>query len=79
MFKAENWDPARLAGPVPGRPGRAISCLVAEHHDGFPMYATNLTPTNAAVMGPCRDVVGRAGRRCARRRIKVRRLFAPGL
>ncbi len=30
---------------------------VGEHHDGFPMYASELTDWNAAQMGPKRDVV----------------------
>jgi alpha-L-fucosidase len=35
---------------------------VAEHHDGFPMYATDLTPWNAANMGPRRDVLAELAR-----------------
>jgi len=31
---------------------------VAEHCDGFAMYASSMTPYNAAEMGPHRDVVG---------------------
>lgn len=31
---------------------------VAEHHDGFQMYASELSDWNAAEMGPCRDVLG---------------------
>jgi alpha-L-fucosidase len=31
---------------------------VAEHHDGFPMYASDFTEWSAARMGPKRDVVG---------------------
>ncbi len=57
MFKAEKFDAnewadlfvkagARFAGPV------------AEHHDGFSMWASKLTPWNAQDMGPHRDIVG---------------------
>ena len=57
MFKAESFDPeawadlfvkagARFAGPV------------AEHHDGFSMWASKLTPWNARERGPERDIVG---------------------
>jgi len=57
MFKAENFDAdewaelfeqagARFAGPV------------AEHHDGFSMWDSEITPWNAAVMGPKRDITG---------------------
>lgn len=31
---------------------------VAEHHDGFPMYASDLTDWSAAKQGPKRDVIG---------------------
>ena len=31
---------------------------VAEHHDGFPMYASDYTAWSAAKMGPKRDVIG---------------------
>ena len=57
MFKAEKFDAnewadlfvkagARFAGPV------------AEHHDGFSMWASKQTPWNAQDMGPHRDIVG---------------------
>lgn len=57
MFKAEKFDAnewadlfqkvgARFAGPV------------AEHHDGFSMWASKQTPWNAKDMGPKRDIVG---------------------
>lgn len=31
---------------------------VAKHHDGFQMYASELSAWNAAAMGPKRDIVG---------------------
>jgi alpha-L-fucosidase len=57
MFKAENFDPedwaelfhkagARFAGPV------------AEHHDGFSMWDSEITPWNAMDKGPQRDILG---------------------
>ena len=57
MFKAEYFDAdgwallfkkagARFAGPV------------AEHHDGFSMWDSKVTPWNAADMGPKRDITG---------------------
>jgi len=51
-FNAEEWadlfekSGARFAGPV------------AEHHDGFAMWDSKLTPWNAKNMGPKRDIVG---------------------
>lgn len=57
MFKAEKFDAdawaelfeqagARFAGPV------------AEHHDGFAMWDSELTPWNAVDRGPQRDITG---------------------
>ena len=57
MFKAEKFDAddwaelfrkagARFAGPV------------AEHHDGFSMWASKATPWNSMDMGPKRDITG---------------------
>ncbi|APZ45567.1 alpha-L-fucosidase [Polaribacter reichenbachii] len=57
MFKAEKFDPddwaklfkdtgAKFAGPV------------AQHHDGFAMWNSDVNPWNAADMGPKRDILG---------------------
>jgi alpha-L-fucosidase len=51
-FDAKEWAAlfkqagARFAGPV------------AEHHDGFSMWASKITPWNAREMGPKRDITG---------------------
>jgi alpha-L-fucosidase len=57
MFKAENWDPAAWVDLFI-KAGARYVVPVAEHHDGFAMYATDFTPWNAAKMGPKRDVIG---------------------
>ena len=57
LFKAENFNAeewaelfkmsgARFAGPV------------AEHHDGYSMWASKLTPWNTMSIGPNRDITG---------------------
>lgn len=57
MFKAEHFDPedwaalfqqagARFAGPV------------AQHHDGFAMWASEVNPWNVMDKGPERDILG---------------------
>lgn len=51
-FDAEAW--ARLFQAA----GARFAGLVGEHHDGFSMWASKLTPFNAEDMGPHRDVVG---------------------
>ena len=57
MFKAEQYDPAAWADLFKAAGARFV-VPVAEHHDGFPMYASALTRWNAAEMGPKCDVVG---------------------
>jgi alpha-L-fucosidase len=37
---------------------------VAEHHDGFPMYDSNLTDWCAGKMGPKRDLLGELATDC---------------
>jgi alpha-L-fucosidase len=57
MFKAEHFDPtawARLFREA----GAKYVVPVAEHHDGFPMYQSELTDWCAGKMGPKRDVIG---------------------
>jgi len=57
QFKAEHFDPHAWADLF-RRSGARFVVPVAEHHDGFAMYATALSRWNAAKMGPCRDIVG---------------------
>ncbi len=55
LFKAEKYDPAAWAALFK-ESGAEFVMPVAEHHDGFAMYATDLNRWNAAEMGPKRDV-----------------------
>ncbi len=57
MFKAEHFDPAAWARLF-REAGVKYVVPVAEHHDGFPMYESDLTDWCAGKMGPKRDVVG---------------------
>jgi alpha-L-fucosidase len=57
LFQAENFDPKewiRLFREA----GAGYICPVAEHHDGFQMYESELSHWNAKEMGPKRDVIG---------------------
>lgn len=57
LFTAEKFDADEWMDLF-RRAGARYIVPVAEHHDGFPMYATPLTRWNAASMGPRRDVLG---------------------
>lgn len=56
-FTAEHFDPAEWAKLFHDAGARYV-VPVAEHHDGFPMYESNLTDWCAGKMGPKRDVLG---------------------
>ena len=57
MFRAENFDPAAWA-KLFRESGARYVMPVAEHHDGFQMYDSQLSDWTAAKMGPKRDVLG---------------------
>lgn len=57
MFKAEHFDPAAWARLFKEAGARYV-VPVAEHHDGFAMYDSDLSDWTAAKMGPHRDVIG---------------------
>jgi alpha-L-fucosidase len=56
-FTATHFDPSAWAKLFHDAGARYV-VPVAEHHDGFPMYASNLTDWCAGKMGPKRDVLG---------------------
>ena len=57
MFKAEQYDPTEWVRLFKDA-GAGYIFPVAEHHDGFQMYASELSDWNAADMGPKRDLLG---------------------
>ncbi len=57
MFRAEKFDPEAWA-ELFSRAGAKYVVPVAEHHDGFQMYKSELSEWCAAEKGPCRDVLG---------------------
>lgn len=57
MFKAEHFD-ANAWVDLFVKSGARYVVPVGEHCDGFAMYDSDITPWNAAKMGPHRDVVG---------------------
>lgn len=57
MFKAEKFDGEQWA-ELFRQSGAKYIMPVAEHHDGFQMYDSQLSKWNAKNMGPHRDIVG---------------------
>ena len=57
QFKAEKFD-AKEWAELFKEAGAKFVVPVAEHHDGFQMYASDLCRWNAAEMGPKRDILG---------------------
>lgn len=74
MFTAEHFDPedwaelflqagAKFAGPV------------AQHHDGFAMWNSQVNPWNAQEMGPKRDILGEMFKALEKRNLKTLATF----
>ena len=57
MFRAEHFCPAEWMELFQAA-GAGYVFPVAEHHDGFQMYRSDLSDWNAVDMGPKRDVLG---------------------
>ena len=57
LFTAEKFDAAEWAAVFKSS-GARFAGPVAEHHDGFSMWNSQVNEWNAARMGPQRDVVG---------------------
>ena len=57
LFRAERFDPDHWADLF-AKAGARYVVPVAEHHDGFQMYRSEISHWNAAEMGPKRDVLG---------------------
>lgn len=56
LFRAERFDADEWA-ELFRKSGARFAGPVGEHHDGFTMWDTRLSPWNAAKMGPKRDIV----------------------
>ncbi|MEX0320889.1 MAG: alpha-L-fucosidase [Puniceicoccaceae bacterium] len=57
MFKAEKFDPAEWAALFK-KAGARFAGPVAEHHDGYSMWDSEITPWNVMDTGPKRDITG---------------------
>ncbi len=61
QFKAEKWDPEAWAELFKNA-GAKYVVLTGEHHDGYAMWDSDLTPWCATKVGPMRDLVGELGK-----------------
>jgi alpha-L-fucosidase len=57
MFKAEHFDAGEWA-ELFARSGARWAGPVCEHHDGYSMWHSEMTPWNAMDTGPMRDITG---------------------
>ena len=69
MFTGEKFDAGQWAECF-GRAGAKFAGPVAEHHDGFAMWDSALSPWNAARMGPKRNVVAELERAIRRQGLR---------
>ncbi len=77
MFKLEKFDPAAWAD-LYYKSGAKFAGPVAEHHDGFSMWASQVNRWNAKDMGPKRDVVGELVKEIRKHDMKVITTFHHG-
>lgn len=70
QFRAERFDPERWA-KLFQKAGARYVVPVAEHHDGFQMYRSEISHWNAWEMGPRRDILGELKESCQRRGMEV--------
>ena len=77
MFKLENFDAEEWA-ELYKRAGAKFAGPVAEHHDGFSMWHSQVNRWNAVDMGPKRDVVGELVAAIRKRDMKVITSFHHG-
>ena len=68
LFRAEKYDPDAWAGLF-AEAGARYVVPVAEHHDGFAMWNSDLTPWCAGRMGPKRDLIGELAAAVRRRNL----------
>ena len=61
LFNAKNWDPAGWARLFRDSGARYV-IPTGEHHDGFVLWESDLTPWTATRKGPERDLIGELAR-----------------
>ncbi len=74
MFKAEKFDAEEWADLFQ-KSGVKFAGPVAQHHDGFAMWDSEVNPWNAADMGPKKDITGEMLTALKKRNIKTMTSF----
>lgn len=69
MFKAQYFNANRWANLFV-KAGAKFAGQVAEHHDGFSMWASKINPWNAKDMGPHKDLMGELSKAIHERGLK---------
>jgi len=69
LFKAEKFNADEWA-ELFKKAGAQFAGPVAEHHDGFSMWDSEINPYNAKKMGPRRDVMGELEKAITKRGMK---------
>ena len=70
MFKGERFDAEKWVDLFQ-QAGAKYVVPVAEHHDGFQMYPSEISHWNAYEMGPKRDILGEISASCKKRGIEL--------
>lgn len=70
LFRAEKFDPDEWA-ELFRQAGAKYVVPVAEHHDGFQMYRSEISHWNAWEMGPKRDVLGELKESCQEKGMQI--------
>lgn len=70
LFTGEHFDPEEWADLFQ-KSGAKFAGPVAEHHDGFSMWDSELTPWNAKDMGPKQDILGEMFKALEKRGMKT--------
>ena len=70
MFTAEKFDAERIADLMVTA-GAKWGGPVAQHHDGFAMWDSEVNPWNAADMGPKKDITGEMAKALRARGLKL--------
>lgn len=74
LFKAEKFNVKEWV-EVFKKSGAKYVVPVAEHHDGFSMYNSDLNEWNSVKMGPKKDIIGALKKRTGKRRSRIRIIY----